>query len=334
MSAMITTRATDAVAGTEATLVRRRSGLAVVRRLAVRTLGAALALWALVTITFVALYSMGNPVLQMVGDSPTQQSIDALTAAYGYDRSFSAQYVGFLGDVLRGRLGESIQQGRPALSLVLERLPATALLAGAGMLGGIVLGGVAGHVAALGDPRRGARVPLGVLTAVQAFPAFFKGIVLVLVFAVVLGWFPTGGFTTWGGLVLPASTLALAVAPGIGRVYRSALVGAAQQPHVLTAVATGMSARRVRRTHVQGNALPPVVTVVGLQLATLLGGALVVEQVFSWPGVGQLAFRAIQGQDYPVVLASTFVLGVGFLVINVLTDLVTTLIDPRTRSML
>jgi len=171
-----------------------------------------------------------------------------------------------------------------------------------------------------------------VLTAIQAFPAFFKAIVLMLVFSVLLGWLPTGGFSSWSALVLPAGTLALATAPAIGRVYRTSLVGASRAPHVETAVAKGLSRRRVRRGHIQRNALLPVTTIVGLQFATLLSGALVVEQVFSWPGIGQLTFQAIEGQDYPVVLASTFVIGVVFIVMTALTDEINRIIDPRTES--
>lgn len=302
------------------------------RRLARRAGGCVITLWVLITVTFGALHLLGNPVLRMLGEDPTPEQIESLSRTYGYDRPFLVQYVDFVRGVLTGQFGDSLQYGRPALDVVLDRAPATMLLAVVGMLGGVLLGSGAGWLAVFGSRRLGARLPLALLTAIQAFPAFFKAIVLMLIFSVSLGLFPIGGFETWGSLVLPASTLALATAPAIGRVYRTSLVGAERAPHVETAVAKGLPRHRVRASHIQRNALLPVTTIIGLQFATLLSGALVVEQVFSWPGIGQLTFQAISGQDYPVVLASTFVIGIVFIVVTALTDEVNRLIDPRTEA--
>jgi len=301
-------------------------------RLAARLAASVAALWVLVTITFLGLRLTGNPVLALVGPEATTEQIDSLTTALGYDRPLVVQYWDFLQGVALGHFGTSVQYGRPALEVVLGRLPATATLAVTGILGGLLLGAGSGWLAAFGRRRYGAGVPLAVLTAIQAFPVFFKGLVLMLVFAVTLRWFPTGGFTSWAGLVLPALTLALATAPAIGRVYRVNLVQAEHQPHVQTAVAKGLAPSKVRRAHVVRNALLPLSTIVGLQLATLFGGALIIEKVFSWPGLGQLVFNSIESQDYPVVLASTVVIGIAFLVITLVTDEVNRLIDPRGES--
>jgi len=310
---------------------RRRAGWNL-RRLGLRLVGTVAALWVLVTLTFLGLHVMGNPVLQMVGETATDEQIETLSRAHGYDRPLLVQYTDFLTSVASGNFGSSLRYGRPALEVVVERLPATFLLAGAGMAGGVALGAAAGWLAVFGRRERGAGIPLAVLTGLQSFPAFFKGIVLMLIFAVLLGWLPTGGFTGWAGLVLPATTLALATAPAVGRVWRASLVGAERAPHVRTAIAKGLSPRRIRHSHIERNALGPVTTLVGLQLATLLGGALIVEQVFGWPGIGQLLFHAIESQDHPVVLAGTFVIGVVFVVVTLLTDELGRVIDPRTGA--
>lgn len=336
-TSLATTDDLDADTGRALSLTDQRSDTPVrryrpsLRRLASRILLSLVAIWVLLTVTFVALRFTGNPVLRMLGPEATQEQVDGLTSALGYNRPLWQQYGDFLGSVVRGEFGMSVQYGRPALELVFERIPATATLSLTGMSVGLILGAVSAWSAVFGRRRWGAQMPLSFLTAIQSFPAFFKGVLFILVFSVALGWFPTGGFNEWRALVLPAATLALAVAPAIGRVFRANLIAARQQPHVDTAVAKGLSSQRVRTGHIQRTALIPVTTLIGLQTASLLGGALIVEKVFSWPGLGQLTFQAIDAQDYSLVLAATFTIAVIFLLVNLIVDEIVRALDPRAQ---
>ncbi len=303
-----------------------------VRWLFGRALSGLVALWLLVSVAFVGLHLSGNPVLRMLGDEATLADQRALEQTLGYADPLHVQYFRFLGAVARGGFPNSLQYGVPAMEVVSARLPASALLAFVGLGLGLGIGLGAGYLGAFRANRPSGRVALALLSLLQAVPPFLIGILLVLFFAVKLRLLPTSGSGGWRHVVLPALTIAFLVAPTIGRVFRTSLVEVSGQFHVTAARARALSESRIRRRHIVCNALIPVVTVAGLQLGSLLGGTMIVEQVFGWPGIGQLALNAVSYQDFPLILACTAVMGLAFLVTSFLADLLARAIDPRGAS--
>lgn len=283
-------------------------------------------------IVFMLVPLAGDPVLIMLsGTGATEADLQELRAELGLDDPLPIQYLWYLADVARGDLGKSLRSKQPALSLVLNRLPATAQLATLAMLMAMVVA-----------------VPLGILSAVrrntwvdhaatllaslgQAIPLYWLGIMLVLFFAVELRWFPPGGSGSWRHLVLPVFTLGLYPLARITRLLRASLLDTLQEDYTRTARSKGLHERAVVTKHALRNAVLPVVTVVGLMFGALLGGAVITETIFAWPGVGSLTIEAIQNRDYPLVLAAVFVLSVVFIAINLFVDLLYVYIDPRIR---
>ncbi|HEY0697857.1 MAG TPA: ABC transporter permease, partial [Micromonospora sp.] len=276
-----------------------------------RLLGAVVAIWGAVSVVFVILLGTGNPAQAMAAEDATAEEVAALAQAYGFDRPLWVQYLLFLRSAVSLDFPKSLYTDVPAFSMVLERLPATLLLSGMALLIGTTVGLTAGYLAA-GGGALWRVLPVRVLLAVQSTPSFFLGLVLILVFGISLRWLPTSGSGTWGHLVLPAATLSAYVAPNIARLFWTTLREAATEDHVLTAVAKGVSARRVRLSHVALNAMGPVTALIGLQAGALLGGAIVTEAVFAWPGVGNLLVRSVSTRDYPVVLATVVFICLAF----------------------
>jgi len=282
----------------------------------------------------------GDPVDVMMGaDQVDAQTRQALRHELGLDLSLPHQYLRWVGRVVRGDLGRSVRNRESVVALIADKLPKTLLLTAASSLVALVVA-----------------LPLGILAAVRrntgadyaamvfallgvSVPNFFLGIVLVLAFAVGLGWLPSQGYASvvvqpvqaLQYLLLPALTLGLAMAGVVTRMVRSSVLEAIGQDYVRTARAKGLSERGVVWKHALKNALIPTVTVVGLQFGTLLGGAVVVEQVFSWPGIGWLVVQSIFARDYPVVQGVTLVVGVLFVVINTTVDVLYSVLDPRVR---
>ena len=297
-----------------------------------RLLTGLIAVWGAVTVVFFALYSSGNPAILLVPPDAPPDEIVRLTKLMGFDKPLPVQYVKFLGNVVTGHFPDSIRYGSDPVTVVLQRIPASLALGVSGLLIGIVLGGLIGYISATARSPWVRRVPLGLAVAFDSVPTFFIGIVLVLVFAVKLGWFPATDGRGAAGLVLPAVTLALAFIPAIARVFRTALLDVLDAEHIRTARAKGLPRHRLIRTHVVGNALGTTLTVIGIQAGVLLGGAVVTESVFGWPGVGQLSINAVQNRDYPLVIVCVLVIAMGFVLINLLVDILAAIVEPRLRS--
>lgn len=301
------------------------------RYVGIRVLEAAFAVWGVSTLVFFLVRLSGDPVVIMLPPGSPKEAVDELRHQLGLDAPLMTQYGRYMKDMVTGDFSESLVYGRNSLAVVLERLPATALLTIAALVLGVLLGGVLGLLAARLRGRL-AEIPVTALTVLgQAMPTFWFGLMLIMVFAVALRWFPVGGIGGVSHLVLPAVTLALYSMASIARMFRVSLVANAESHFIRTAHAKGLSSRRVLARHIVPNALLPVVTVVGLQAGQLLGGAVVTEVVFAWPGVGQLLITAINTHDFPVVQAAVLVIAVIFVVVNLLTDLLYGVLDPRVR---
>ncbi len=232
----------------------------------------------------------------------------------------------------QGDLGQSLRQRQPALALVLERFPATLQLAAAAFGLAAILGLAIGILAALTRGTAWDRLAMGLISVLQSGPAFFVGIVLILVFSVRLGWLPTSGRGDWKHLILPAVTLSGFTMASLARLARSALLDVLRLDFIRTARAKGLNERTVILQHALRNAALPLITVMGLELGGLLTGAVITETVFAWPGIGRLAVNAVSTRDYPLVQASVVFIALVFIGINFLIDCSYGLIDPRVRN--
>lgn len=273
----------------------------------------------------------GDPVLAMVGAEAARADIELMRERLGLNRPLPVQFVDYLAGVARGDLGDSIRTGRPVLDEVAARFPRTLELAlvalGISMLVGIVLGVTAAVF-------RGTWIDsIAVLIAIVGVsaPTFWIGLALIFVFAVDLRWFPTGGAETWKHVVLPAATLGFHYAAVIARVTRSSMLDVLADDYVRTARAKGLAAWRVILQHALKNALIPTITIVGLQFGALISGSIVVEVVFSWPGLGLLLITALNSRDYPVVQACILSIATAFILVNLIVDVLYGVVDPRVR---
>lgn len=269
---------------------------------------------------------------EMSGDVPVEY-MEEMREALGLNDPLLIRYSRFLKGVLTGDLGDSIKTGRPVAEEVLERFPNTLRLAAAGLGIGILLGVVMGVWAAA---RHGTAVDtLTMMAAVGGIsvPGFWLGMILVLVFGVQLGWLPTFGSDTWKHLILPSLTLGVGTAAVIARMTRSGVLEVLRQDFVRTARAKGLATRVVLYRHALKNALIPVVTVIGVQAGTLLGGTVIVESVFAWPGLGRLTLEAISARDLPQIQAIVMLMALVYVIINLLVDILYSYLDPRIRFM-
>jgi peptide/nickel transport system permease protein len=297
--------------------------------LAGKLLHTAIVLVCVLTLVFVVLHLTGDPVMMMLPANATQEEIAALTAALGLDQPLYVQYARFLGRVVRGDLGVSLQHQQPAMGLVLERLPASLLLAVSALLVAVATAVPLGLLAAA---RRGTaldHLAVGLAALGQSAPIFWTGLMLMLVLAVTLKLLPTTGYGTWRQLVMPALTLAAYPMAAIARLVRAGMLEVLDTDFVRTARAKGLPERRVILKHALKNAAMPVVTVIGLQFGLLLGGAIVCEMIFAWPGVGRLLIFAINNRDFPLVEAAVLVIALVFVGANLLVDLCYGWLDPR-----
>ncbi|MGB0722518.1 MAG: ABC transporter permease [Gammaproteobacteria bacterium] len=274
----------------------------------------------------------GDPVDAMLGESARAADRAALRESLGLDRPLWVQVTAYLRGVLTGDLGTSLLSHRPVANLLVERLPASALLAAAALLVALLIALPLGVIAAVRQGTAWDRGAMGFAMLGVSVPNFALGPILILVFSLWLGWFPVSGNEGAGAMVLPALTLGTAMAAVLSRMVRGTLLEVLGEDFIRTAHAKGLTPARVVVAHGLRNALLPVVTLLGLQLGTLLGGAVITEAVFAWPGLGQLLIEAIQGRDYPVVQACVLVIALIYVTVNVLTDLVYALVDPRIRQ--
>jgi peptide/nickel transport system permease protein len=300
---------------------------------ALRRLGLSVfVLWGAITIVFVAIrLAPGDPAQMMLGSSATAQEVAELRARLGLDQPMPVQYARYLVQVARLDLGESLRLNEPAVGAILERLPQTARLSALAMLVAVVLSFPMGILAAVWPGTLLDRLISVVSLLGQSVPNFWLGIMLVLIFARSLRLLPSGGADTWQHLLLPAITLALPLVGILTRLIRSGLLDVLHEDYIRTARAKGLAPRSVITGHALLNMLIPVITVLGLQLGTLLGGAVIVESVFAWPGVGRLLVEAISNRDYPLVQAAILVITAVFIAINIVVDLSYGYLDPRVR---
>ncbi|MED4127734.1 MULTISPECIES: ABC transporter permease [Shouchella] len=282
-------------------------------------------------IVFALVFIAGNPVALMLPDDASQEDIAQLTASLGLDKPFIVQYGHYLLNLVQGDFGESFRYSTSALPLVLERLPATLELAIAAMI-------IAVTVA----------IPLGIWSATQqntpldllasggavlgkAMPNFWLGIMLILLFSVTLGWLPVSGRGTFAHLLLPAITLATGIAAEITRLLRSNMIEILNQDYIRTAKSKGIRNLFVVYKHAFRNSLIPLITITALQTSTVVGGTLITETVFSWPGLGQLLIQAVNTRDMAIVQACVFVIAILVILMNLLADILYRLLDPRIK---
>ncbi|WP_409330144.1 ABC transporter permease [Trujillonella humicola] len=281
----------------------------------------------------------GDPIRRALGTRFSQETYDALRERSGLDLPLVQQYFRWAGNALTGDLGVSFRSGQPVTGLILERLPATLALAGTAILVALLIAIPLGTVSALRPRSLVDRVATVISQFGISVPDFWMAIVLILVFAGTLGWLPSGGYVPltedpgeWlRRLIMPAVVTGVVSGSVITRFVRSSVLEALGADHVRTAEAKGLPRRQVFGWHVLRNALLPLVTVTGVQLAYLLSGVVVVEIVFAWPGLGQLALQSVQARDLPVLQGAVLLFAFVFLVINLLVDLLYGRIDPRIR---
>lgn len=282
-------------------------------------------------VSFAVLRLTGDPAIAILGADATDEALARLRAELGLDRPVAVQYIDFLAKAVTGDFGNSTRFRQPVLELFMERLPATLELAFAALVVSVVVGGAVGVLAAVfRNSYLDTLVRAGTLVG-QAIPSFFLGIVAIIVFAAQLRWLPAGGRGTFAHLLMPALALGTYYAAITARFVRGAMLDVLNADFVRTARAKGVTERSVVLRHAFRNALIGVVTLIGLQIGNLLSGAVVIETVFSWPGIGRMAVQAIYTRDFPLVQVTIILSATIFVVINLVTDLMYRLIDPRIR---
>ncbi len=300
--------------------------------LASRLAGAVLVLFGVVCLVFLLIHLIpGDPVEMMLGESARQADRVALRTALGLDQPLPVQLGNYLEQLLRLDLGNSLHSQRPISAMLAERIPATAELAAVSLLFAVIIAVPMGIAAATHRGRGMDYGAMGFSLLGVSIPNFWMGPVLILIFSLWLGWTPVSGRGGVDSLVLPAITLGTALAAVLARMVRSSLLEVLHEGYIQTARAKGLSEGRVIWRHAMRNAWLPVITLLGLQLGALLGGAVITETVFSWPGIGSLLVEAIQKRDYPVVQACVLVISFAYVLVNMLTDLVYGWLDPRIR---
>ncbi|MDR3722109.1 MAG: ABC transporter permease [Candidatus Acidoferrales bacterium] len=303
-----------------------------IRYISLRLLFAIPALWLIVTMVFLLAHIVpGDPVQQMLGEGARAEDLQQLRHSLGLDVPILAQYWHYLAGVVRGDLGESFRFQEPVARVVVSHYPATLELAIVALLVCAAIGIPAGLLAA---ERRGTSTDraVGLFTLLGlSIPNFALGPILILVFSVMFGWLPVSGRGGAAHLILPAITLGASLAAILTRMVRTAAIEELSSDYVRTARAKGLSPSAVLFRHAFRNALIPILTILGLQFGTLLAGAIVTETIFSWPGIGRLAVQAIGSRDYPLLQGCILLIAVSYVLVNLLTDAVYALVDPRVR---
>ncbi|WP_420326603.1 ABC transporter permease [Mameliella sp.] len=282
-------------------------------------------------LVFFALFLTGDPAVLMMAPDSTAAEIDAFREAMGFDDPIIVQYGRFLVDALQGDLGSSLRYSRPAMDLLTERLGATALLALSALLWSSLLGFLLGAIAAV---RKNSPIDFAIRVISllgQAVPVFWLALMLIILFSLNLRWLPSSGYGSLSHLVMPSLALGAYYLSAITRLVRSSLIETLGENYVRTARAKGLTEWRIVVRHALRNAMIPVVTLQGMYLASLMGGALVTEIIFAWPGIGRLAVEAIQNRDFPVVQAVVLFAALVFVVANFLVDVAYTWLNPRIR---
>ena len=303
-----------------------------IRFVLVRLFRAMLTIMAVVTFAFVVLRMSGDPAMVMLGPDVPREAVDAFRKAWGLDQPLWIQYLAYIKSIFTGDFGVSMRDKASAIQLVLERVPATLQLTVPALILKLVFGIPAGVYAAL---HRQSFSDRGViLLAVLGFtiPSFVMGLLLVLLFSVILGWLPSGGQDTWVHGILPTLTMSIGGIGILARFSRSAMIEVMGQPYIRTASAKGLTWRDVVWNHALPNAAVPIVTIVGFMVGSLIAGAVVVESIFSWPGIGRLLVVSVSNRDLAVVQCILLIIAAVMVVSNLVVDLLYGWLDPRLRS--
>jgi peptide/nickel transport system permease protein len=302
---------------------------AYIRRRLLQSIGV---VWGVSVLVFFLLrLAPGDPVSLLLAESASPEQMDAAREKWGLNEPIPVQYMVFLGRALQGDLGDSLFFQQPAIEVLMERMPATLQLSAVALLFSLSVAIPVGILSALKRDTIWDYLGTGLAMLGQAIPPYWLGIMLILVFSVGLGWFPTSGRGTIWHLVLPAITLGSVLMALITRLVRSGMLDVLGEDYIRTARAKGLQERRVIVRHALRNILIPLVTVVGLQLGALFGGAVITESIFAWPGVGRLALQAINARDYPMVQASVLFVSVVYVFLNLAVDILYVYLDPRIR---
>jgi peptide/nickel transport system permease protein len=271
----------------------------------------------------------GDPVKIMLGINASPEQVEKLTHHLGLDKPLLVQYWQYIMNVFQGDFGTSLKTGRPVLTEILDRFPETVKLAVFGLFVAVVIGMSLGILAARFKDSFIDKLCTAFATLGVSIPSFWLAILLIMLFSVKLSWFPIANGTGFRDLILPAVTLGVVASTMIMRLTRNGMVEVLSNDYIRTARAKGLEDRLILFRHALRNVLIPVVTVIGLQLAALLGGTVIIEQVFNWPGLGTLAIGAIMSRDFPLIQGIVLFMGVVYVTINILVDVLYSMIDPR-----
>src|SRR5690348_6423091 len=303
------------------------------RYISIRLLYTIPVLWLVVSVVFLLIHLVpGDPIQQMLGEGASAADLQAARHAYGLDVPIGEQYVNYWKGVLHGDLGRSLRFDQPVSKLVVQRYPQTLQLTIASMIVGLLISVPSGVRSARRRNRWDDRLLSFISLLGLSFPNFALGPILILFFAIYLGLLPVSGSGSLAHLVLPAITMGGALAAILTRMVRTAMLEELSQDYIRTARAKGLPENIVVYKHALRNALVPVLTVVGLQFGALLAGAIVTETIFSWPGIGRLTIQAISSRDYSVVQGCILAIGLTYVLVNFLTDLLYSLANPRIRQ--
>ena len=302
------------------------------RFLAGRLVQSAFILLGVTIITFGLLFLMpADPVRMIAGRSATPETVESIRAQLGLDRPIPVQYARYLGHLIQGDMGRSYVQKAEVTVLIASRLPATLQLMAAAIFFQLLIGLPAGIYASTRRNRPSDKLVMVLSFIGVSAPQFVVGLLMIYFFAHVLGLFPLGGYGTLAHVVLPAATLGVTIAGWYSRMSRSSMIDVLRQDYIRTARAKGVSEWRVVMVHGLRNAILPIVAMIGIDVGLYMQGVVVVEAVFGWPGIGQLAWLAIQRIDIPIIMGVTLVAAIGIVIGNLLADIATSLIDPRVR---
>lgn len=273
----------------------------------------------------------GDPARIMAGDTATEQDVEKIRTAYGFDRPLYEQYFRYMGKALKGDFGTSFRTGRPVAQEIAIRFPNTMLLAVAAIVISIVVGIAIGLISATKRNSIFDNVSMVLALVGLSIPPFYLGLMLMLIFCVILKWLPITAEVSLISMILPSMTLSARSLATIARMTRSSMLEVMSQDYILTAKAQGFGSRKVIFGHALKNAMNSIVTVAGIQFGTLLGGSVITEKVYGWPGLGELVITAIKARDFPVVQTTILVIAVSFVVVNLLVDVLYVLINPRIK---
>lgn len=292
---------------------------------------ALVAVFGVVTLVFFIQRMTGDPVLLLVPETATQEDIEAMRQTLGLDRALWVQYLDFLGDMLRFDLGRSYVQNAPVWDILLSRVPQTLQLAAGALAVACLIGLPLGLIMALTRGRAISRIIMGVVLAFQSLPTFWSGIMLILVFGVTLRWLPPSGTGSLAHLVMPSISLGLLSLATYARIARASVIDELGKDYVRSARARGVGTGRLVRKHLLRNSAIPVISITALEVSQLLAGAVIVETVFAWPGLGLLTVQSIAARDFMIVQAVVLLGAFVTIGVNLLADILYTVVDPRVR---